>query len=229
MGNRLFPTLIIQSPSAHPLVCVHLSAAAMNPEADICTDRSNRPGFPSEYNRQTAGPSHKEMFENGRRGKVQSLLQNVLFDSSPVRSEKASLGTPPFTNCHSTRDFMDTDLGVTGDFSAVSQTMSRHDDEAPLIPEGSQDMATVVFPKYIEIESIINSEYPKLEPDATVTHPLEQDNFDSSGHEILVKENVSSPRVRFTSSTRRKVEARFACHIKGCGGTFTRKKNLECE
>jgi hypothetical protein len=155
--------------------------------------------------------------------------QNALFNPSLVLSEKAPFDILPFANFHSTRDLTQADQGDLG--TPVYQTISRHDVEAsPPIPEGSQDAAAVVFAKYIEITSAKSSEYPKLGLDAIVTtEPLEQDGFNSPDHDRdnLVKGNVSSPGVRFASSTRRKVEARFVCRIEGCGGTFTRKKNLE--
>jgi len=222
----------------------------MNPEANKFADRSYRPEWMSiPHNHQSANTPHRELFylqeEHSNfgkedRGNGHFPPQAALINSYPVPSREASLGPLPFANWHSTHVFMGTDLDVTGDPSAspncvtgrrdsiVSvpfQTRSRHDDSAsPIPPEGSRD----VFAGYFEKHSIICSEYPNQEPDynATRTNPLEQGNPDD---ENLVKEQVSSLRVRTTSHARRKVKARYECYIKNCGSTFTRKKNLECE
>jgi len=256
IGNQLVPVPIIQSTGTRPLVCVH--PPTMNPEANKFADRSYRPEWLSiPHNHQSANPPHRESlylqeehskFGKEDRGNGHFPPQAALINSHPVPSREASLGPLPFVNWHSTYVFMGTDLDVTGDPSAspkcvtgrkmgwptrcrdpiVSvpfQTQSRHDGSAsPIPPEGSRD----VFAGYFEKDPIISDEYPKQEPDynATRTSPLEQDNPDD---ESLVKKRVSSLRVRTTSRARRKVEARFICPISRCGGTFTRKKNLECE
>jgi len=225
-------------------LCAH--PATMNPKINEFTDRwAYRP----EWSRislgyQFANPPRREMlylqeesnnlkFGKEDRGNGHFFPQGALINSYPVPSRKPSVGPLPFANWHSTQVFMDTDL-FTGDptaspkcpsncrdpiDSAPYQTRSRHDDSAS--PIGSQ-----VFAEYIEKDPSINSEYPRLEPDATRTNPLEQENPED---ENLVKERVSSQRVRNTSHARRKVKANFKCHIKSCGSTFTRKKNLECE
>jgi hypothetical protein len=220
----------------------------MNSKANKFTDRSYRewPSISLEYNHQSANPAHGEMLylqeddSKFGRGNVHIFPQGGLINSYPVPSRKASIGPLPFANWHSTQVLMGIDLDVTGDPSASPkcvtgqkvgwpsrdpivnapyQTRSRQNDSA-----GSQDVGSVVFAEYIKKDLITSSEYPTAE--GTRTNPLEQENPDD---ENLVKEQVSSLGVRNTSHARRKVKARFTCFIKDCGGTFTRKKNLECE
>jgi hypothetical protein len=126
-------------------------------------------------------------------------------------------------------DFIDADLQVIADHnSSVCQTMSQHDVPTSSIDRGGLQASAAVSEIGFPRRSIESGDDPKSGSEPTVTNHLGRDD-DRIDCKDLVKKCVSSPHARRSGAARRKVEAKFGCPIKGCGGTFTRKQNLTCE
>jgi hypothetical protein len=126
--------------------------------------------------------------------------------------------------------FNDADLQViAGLNSSVCQTISEHDVQTSLITREGFQAPAAIFEKGLPRCSIGSGDDLKSGSEPTITIDVGRDDNDGFDYENQVKERVSSPRVRRSSAARRKVKAKFECPIERCGGTFTRKKNLECE